>query len=70
MGGLVASLRIALVVGMALFFLALVGFNAYMARMYKRAGATTPTGVVIIRVMNAILLLVAAAIVISALVKR
>ncbi|MBC7266683.1 MAG: hypothetical protein H5T75_06910 [Coriobacteriia bacterium] len=70
MGGLVASLRVALVVGMALFFLALVGFNAYMARMYKRAGATAPTGVVIIRVMNAILLLVAAAIVISALVKR
>jgi len=70
MSGLVESLRIALVVGMALFFLALVAFNAYMAGMYKRAGATAPTGVVIIRVMNAILLLVAAAIVVTALVRR
>jgi small-conductance mechanosensitive channel len=68
--GLVESLRIALVVGMVLFFVALVAFNAYMARMYKRAGAAAPTGVVVIRVLNAILLLVAAAIVVSALVRR
>lgn len=70
MSGLVASLRIALIVGMVLFFCALVAFNVYMARMYKRAGATTPTGVVIIRIMNAVLLLAAAAIAVSALVRR
>ncbi|MCX8006832.1 MAG: hypothetical protein N3B11_01785 [Coriobacteriia bacterium] len=68
----VESLRVALTVAMALFFAALIGFNVYMVRTYKKRaqGAVMPTAVVVIRVINAILLLAAGAIVVSALAKR
>jgi hypothetical protein len=62
-------MQLAFAIVLALFFCALVGYNIYTMRMVAKAGGKTAGAVIAIRILNAVLLLVALALVVWALVR-
>ncbi len=63
------GLRIGMAIVLALFFGALVVFNIYSMRVYSKAGGQAATAARVIRIINAILLVVALGLVIWAMVR-
>jgi len=63
------GLRIGMAIVLGLFFCALVAFNLYSMRIYAKAGAQGVSAARVIRIINAILLVVALGLVIWAMVR-
>lgn len=62
-------MQIAFAIVLALFFCVLVAFNIYSMRMVSRGGGKTAGAAMAIRILNAVLLMVALGLVIWAMVR-